>query len=179
MSVANTLYSGSAAIGEVKATITLVVGIIITCSMMASAIYSITSVPIRTSDIQAEVTESNCKQVIKQFKGKEHSSSECLTKVKYIVDNQEYISDVNTNAQAFNQGEKINLKYNPKNPRDISYNEASLNTMGWILSGVAFLFLGIISIYYYLINRFKPLAALEGAATSIDLAKGFSNRIFS
>lgn len=179
-SVVNTLYSGSAAIGEVKATITLVVTLIITCSMMASAIYSITSVPERTADVQAEVTESVCTQIRRQLKdGKEEKSAQCMTDVRYTIADKVYTAKVSTNSSAFNQGEKINIKYNPKNPIDISYNEVPLSTVGWILSGVGFLLLCIVSIYYYLINRFKPLAALEGASTSIDLAKGFTRKIFN
>ena len=179
-SVIDTLYTGSATIGKVKATISLVIVIIITLSMIASAIYSILSIPERTSKVQAEVSESKCTQITRQLKdGKQTTSSECMTGVKYYVNDKQYTSKVNTNTSGFNQGDKINIKYNPKNPTDISYNEIPLNTFGWVLSGIACLLLSITSIYYYFINKYKPLAALDGAFTSIDLAKGITKKILN
>jgi hypothetical protein len=169
-SVADSLYSGTAAIGEIKATITLVVGIVIVFSMSSSAIYSIVSTPTRSKDTQASVLDSECKQIVTQLNnGKTNTSSECTTGVKYNIDNKDYNQKVITGGTLFRKDDKINIKYNPDNPTDVSYNETSQRTMGFILSCVAILILICIILYYYLITTYKPLAALEGASTTYNM----------
>jgi hypothetical protein len=176
MAVVDTLYSGSAAIGEIKAKVTLVVGIIIVISLCLSGLYLVRSTPSRSEETKASVVDSECKQIVKQLDNKTSTSSECIIGVKYNVDTKEYINKVVTGGEIFKQGEKITIKYNPNNPSDISYNETSQRTIGFYFSAVAIIVLIFVGLYYYFIHKYKPLAALEGASTSINFAKNMFDR---
>lgn len=176
MSVAESLYSGSAAIGKVKATISLVVGIIITVCLSSAGSYIIVSTPSRSSETKASVVDSECKQFVRQMNNKSSTSTECTTGVNYNVDNKKYNNKVKTDGTLFKQGEKINIKYNPNNPNDISYNEMSNKKLGFILIGIGIILVILVVIYYYLITTYKPLAALEGASTTYDFAKNMFSR---
>lgn len=171
-SVAESLYSGAATVGEIKANVTLVVFVIIVVVMSSSAIYLIISPPQRSNDAEAIVVDSECKQVSTTLEnGKTSLSSECTTGVKYTIDNKEYNNKVATQETLFKRDDKINIKYDPKNPNNISYNEMSPKSVGYILCSVAIIILLIVMIYYYFINKYKPLAALEGASTTFSFAK--------
>lgn len=178
-SVLSSAYSGAASIGEAKATISVVVGAIIVLGLSVSASFSIMSKPTRTGEVQAEVIDSTCTEtVFETSDGKKNTSQNCLSNVNYTINDQMYTSKVNTSPHNFKKGDKILVKYNPSNPIDISYGETSLSTVGWILCGVAVCIAVVVAIYYYAVTRFKPLAAYEGASTSIDLAQGLAGKIF-
>lgn len=177
-SVLSSAYSGAASIGEAKATLSVVVGAVVVLGLIVSASFSIMSKPSRTNKVEAEVIDSICTQVTTKGDGKTYTHPDCVSTVKYVVNDNIYTANVNTGTEKLIEGAKTTIKYNPSNPIDISYNEPSMNMIGWILSGVALCIALGIGIYYYAVTRFKPLAAYEGASTSINLAKGLANKIF-
>jgi len=178
-SVLSSAYSGAATIGEAKATISVVVGAVLVLGLIVSASFSIMSKPTRTGEVQAEVINFTCTETVFETQdGKKNTSQNCVSNVSYTINNQKYTSNVNTSPHRFEKGAKITIKYDPSNPIDISYGETSMSTIGWILSGVAVCIAVCIAIYYYAVTRYKPLAAYEGASTSIDLAKGLAGKIF-
>lgn len=61
---------------------------------------------------------------------------------------------------------------------DVSYNEMPLSRLGWILLCVAVVIGFLIVTYNHLVRTYKPIAAYEGATTSIDLSKNLYGRLF-
>lgn len=179
--VADSVYSGAATIGQAKAAVAGVLGGILVIALIISAGFSIMSTPTRTAQATATVTESGsvCQEVTRKGPdGKPNTISECTTPIQYTVGNQVYNSRISTMSQTFKAGDTLQINYNPQNPLDMSYNELPLSTLGWILSGIAIVLSLLIVGYNYLVRTYKPIAAYEGAATSIDLTKNLYNRIF-
>jgi uncharacterized BrkB/YihY/UPF0761 family membrane protein len=50
-------------------------------------------------------------------------------------------------------------------------NTMSNTTVGFILSCAGVIVVSIVVLYYYALNKYKPLAALQGASTTVNLAK--------
>lgn len=161
------IYSGSAAIGNIRATLTLIVGVIIAICFSSVGVWSISYPSSRTEKVTASVENSTCTQVTD---GKKQALSQCVTDIKYNVNNKEYKSTLTTGTQ-FQKNQNIDIQYNPNEPNDISYNETSNKYIGFILSCIGFIILCVVVLYYYLIQTYKPLAAIEGARTTVDFAK--------
>lgn len=173
MSAVETIYSGAATIGEIKSVVYLIVGLCLTLCLSMSASFSIMYKSPRTAETQANVVDdSDCKEhTTKTSDGKTHTNTQCLTNIKYNIANQTLTKNIPTGSQSLRSGNTITIKYNPSDFNDVSYNEMPLSTVGWIVSGVAICIALFVMIYYYLINQYKPLAALEGANTSINIVK--------
>lgn len=178
-SFTSSLYSGSASIGQIKANVSVVIGGFMVIASLISASSSIMSKPTRTATIDATVVESRCKQTNStNSEGKTVTLLECMTLVEYTVGNKLYVGELSTLSNSYNKGEKITIQYNPSNPQDISYKEISMRYVGFGLSSIAICMGVFLALYYYLIMRFKPLAAYEGASTSIGMAKGLADKLF-
>lgn len=139
------------------------------------------SKPTRTAQATATVTEAGgvCQQVAqKDANGKTTIQVQCLTPIQYTVGNKVFNLKVSTGSQNFKTGDTLQIKYNPENPVDVSYNEVPLSSLGWSLLVIALVFGIFIFAYNYLVSTYKPIAAYEGATTSIDLTKNLYNRIF-
>jgi uncharacterized BrkB/YihY/UPF0761 family membrane protein len=50
-------------------------------------------------------------------------------------------------------------------------NTMSNTTVGFIFSCVGVIVVSIVVLYYYALNTYKPLAALQGASTTVNIAK--------
>lgn len=156
------IYSGSAAIGNLRASITLIIGVIIAFCLSILGTSVMTSTSNRSSTTKAVVEDSTCIQ--------NNQTQICTTNVKYNVDNKEYKQQVNTHDTKLNNNDTIDIQYDPTNPNDISYKESNM-FMGSMFSFIGLIILCIVVLYYYVIRTYKPLAAIEGARTTVDIAK--------
>ena len=164
------IYSGSAEIGNIQATITLVIGIII--ALCSSSIGSYIAVIQENPEPVKAIVErdSICTQ--------QNDQIHCVTDIKYTVNNKEYKQPVGTQNKQFKTNDTIDIQYKPSNPTDISYktdNVLSPKLYGTLIICAGAIILSIVILYFYLIRKYKPLAALQGAKTTIDVAKGIFN----
>lgn len=74
--------------------------------------------------------------------------------VKYTVDGKEYVSSL-YNVSKYNIGDKINIYYNPEDPSKITQTKSLLFPLAFIITGIASLVGGIISIINFVKKQRK------------------------
>ena len=157
----NTIYSGAAEIGKVKATLGLIIGSIIVLVMMLISYFLITSKDVYKATIKSTVSSSTCSADTKGNKS-------CTVGVNYTVNNKAYTGTVNSNV-AYDVGDSLVVKYNPDNPNDVTANTMSQNTIGYLMSAGSVVVGVIIVVYYVMVSKSKAFAALSGAEATMDL----------
>jgi hypothetical protein len=169
------LYSDVASLGQLTSKFRLIATVIMFCILVGSAYFMYTSPKSpRTQEVEAIVLEpSNC-----ITNNKDGSCEMSNTKVSYNVNNVNYNKMVTAYQGSFKIGDKIVIHYNPENPNDISYRETDTQSMAMYISGIATLILLGTAIWYYLVQRYKPVAAFEGVNTTIDATNYLTDKIF-
>lgn len=169
------LYSDIASFGQLTSKFRLIVTVLVFCILVGSAycMYTSPKSP-RTQNIEAIVIEPS----VCNIKNKDGSCVTSNTKVSYNVNSKDYNNSVSAYQENFKTGDKIIIQYNPDNPNDISYKEPDTQSMGMTISGIATVILLGTIIWYYLVQRYKPVAAFEGVNTAIDVTNYLTDKIF-
>ena len=150
--IGKTLYSGSAAVGTIYTTISLITGIIVAVIMI---IVGVSIVKKRLKSVSGKATsDSTCSTVI--------SDTTCTTPVTYTVDDKTYTSvPIDTGTAVYNSGADVTVYYSPSTPDNPGINPVP-TTMGWMLIVFAILIILGVSLNYYFSRKSKTFAAFLG-----------------
>jgi uncharacterized membrane protein len=150
--IGEALYSGSASVGTITTTISLIMGIIIAIIMI---IIGVIIVKKRLKSVSGTATsDSICSTVEKD--------TNCSTEVTYTVAGKTYTSQpIDTGTAKFNNGEKVTVYYSASTPDKPVINPVPV-TMGWMLIVFAILIILVVSLNYYFARKSKAYAAVTG-----------------
>jgi hypothetical protein len=168
--MAQEIYSGTASFGVIMSDLKAVFGVIIGIILISVGIYLIVKKVKRTSTVNATIANVNCVQTKQSNNDVEYS---CKFDATYIIDGQtitKNLSSLPINEELV-EGSTITLYYDPNNQTDISTDSGNFHIIGWLC--IAFGLLISISgvVWAYLANKYKPVAAVSGAITGIEMLK--------
>lgn len=159
--VGTQLYDGAAEVGKFMAVVGLIICGVIAFILVLVAIYLFATPSNYTSQVEGKITKASCSSGSK-------GSTECVTEVEYDVNGTKYTSNVNTSKRVI-EGQNITLVYNPVDPKDAKQKGLSRIAVAWILIGIAVFIMLLSALHYYLVNRFKFLAAASGVGQGVSL----------
>jgi hypothetical protein len=106
-------------------------------------------------------------------------SSSCTLTLSYSVNEEKMSTNITANG-VYNIGQNINIKYNSKNPHNITLDTISSSFIAWmfIIFGI-FVIIGS-SIWFYFVQTNETIAAASGVGEIAGIAKsGFNNNDFN
>jgi hypothetical protein len=112
---------------------------------------------------------TDCQPVATDNKG--NTLYKCMVVGTFNVNNVQYgIFDiVNASTAVLKPGDSIKIDYNPSNPNDSVISEFTSKQLGVISIVIGVIILIVVWLHVYLVNRFKLLAAGQGAETLFRL----------
>lgn len=169
--IGEALYDDASSLGRFWSYIIFGFIIFIAVIMLFAGISKSMSNSVYTENVLATVNNTNCSPV----KSPPSSSSteshiinyKCNVGVKYEVDGKSYEipSVIVQDQNIINQGQKIPLYYNPKNPNDvstISRSQEKQSGAGLILASI--IMIAFASLFLWMVHKFKFLAAVQGGS---------------
>lgn len=170
------VYEGSATLGEISATIGLVIAVVISLALIVIASWML----INNKDgnyetIEATITEPNCdytpKETIDKNNNKQVSPSyTCGMKVSYNYGGKDRTGTINTTSSSkYTQGQKIKIDVNKNNPDDISMPGMSTSMIASIMCCIGITIAGCAGVNYWLTRKSEVYAAAQGAKTVWDI----------
>jgi hypothetical protein len=113
--------------GKLASSIYMIGGVIIAIAFIAFGYYMYSKKD-SMNEVQATITEVQCSYNYDTKRRRNVAS--CVLLVKYMVNNAEYTSRVQTQEEQHYKDEKITIKYDTNNPRKVSYKQLSNNQTG-------------------------------------------------
>lgn len=168
-SVGDQIYSGVATVGVVMSTVKAIFGSIIGIILLIVGIILVTKKSVRTEKVFATI-----KKIIKcnQINDNKKISYSCTFTASYIINDKEYTNTfTSTGNIEKTENETITLYYNPNNLNDISIDSDNLHILGWILIVSSILLISILITWAYIAHKYKPIAALSGTVSGIEMVK--------
>jgi hypothetical protein len=162
-SVLSEVYDGAATFGQFMALLALIVGSIVSSILLLVSLYLLTRTSNYKSTSATVVSVTSCSNVSSSSYEKNQESIQCQVAFKYTVDSKEYTNTITTGPQ--NVGSTVTLRYDVKNPNNVTNNLISKDILGWILFGFAILIIAGVSLNYYIAQRFKFAAAGNGVTS--------------
>lgn len=142
--------------------------IILIC-FVAVAFYMYTKKEQELIKTNALITERNCNIYFTFENGKNVQHTSCLIKVKYTVDNKEYINNFETSDSSIVTNQTIVIEYAKNDPNIIYYQYMHTKKLGMILFGISGCILIFIIIHLILLNvsdwykRLQCISMIAGA----------------
>lgn len=160
-SVLSEVYDGAATFGQFMALLALIVGSIVSSILLLVSLYLLTRTSNYKSTSATVVSVTSCSNVSSSSSYENNKELiQCQVAFKYTVDSKEYTNTITTGPQ--NVGSTVTLRYDVKNPNNVTNNLISKGILGWILFGFAILIIAGVSLNYYIAQRFKFAAAGNG-----------------
>ncbi len=159
--VGNDVYNGLATFGRFVAILGTILGILIGIVLIIFGIINVARPGARMNVIKAKVTSATCVNTT-------NSGTTCTLGVEYVVNNAKLNGTIQTTQGIYNVGQIIEILYDPANPANISQKQISRLSLGILLIVVGSFIILLCSLYYYLVLRFKILAAAVGTSTIIS-----------
>lgn len=169
-SIAESVYSGAATVGKIQATMGLIVGGIVAICMCIVGFFLVRSEDKLTEKTKAIVQNAKCTETIVYEKNKNRTTYDCNLEVAYIVNNVPYVEFVKTTTK-YNTGESLEISYNPTNPKEIAVDHIPPKVLGVGSSVVAIIIILSVGLHFYFAKKYEPYAAVQGAMTTVDIAK--------
>ena len=163
-SVLSEVYDGAATFGQFMALLALIVGSIVSSILLLVSLYLLTRTSNYKSTSATVVSVTSCSNVSSSSSYENNKELvQCQVAFKYTVDSKEYTNTITTGPQ--NVGSTVTLRYDVKNPNNVTNNLISKGILGWILFGFAILIIAGVSLNYYIAQRFKFAAAGNGVTS--------------
>jgi hypothetical protein len=165
------LYSGEATFGRINAIIS---AIVITVICIVMIIIGITLLVHKSHLKKIEGTctgDSQCKKSTNcDDKNNCHTAYSCTTPVQYTVNGKVYMKSLSTGDSSYKKGDPITFYYEPSDPSVIESSPVP-TWMGWLLIGLAILFLFAAWSWVYVTRKSKLAAAVGGTAATVGIFK--------
>ena len=162
------VIDGAAAFGRFMALVSLIIGGVISLVLFCIGLYLLLSKGKYTEVIEGTVTKSECKSYTNTTGKNTTQGVTCALEVQYVIGNNKYTLPLTT-SNTYQVNQKIQLVYNPADPRDAKEKVLSRAIWGWILIGIAVFIILAASLHYYLVNRFKVAAAAAGIGQGVGM----------
>lgn len=163
-SVLSEVYDGAATFGQFMALLALIVGSIVSSILLLVSLYLLTRTSNYKSTSATVVSVTSCSNVSSSSSYENNKELiQCQVAFKYTVDSKEYTNTITTGPQ--NVGSTVTLRYDVKNPNNVTNNLISKGILGWIFFGFAILIIAGVSLNYYIAQRFKFAAAGNGVTS--------------
>ena len=160
--ILKTVYDDTASVGRIMSWVNLVVGFFIGFILIVIGIVVLRNKsPTYDGKVNAKITKVECT-------GSGNNSS-CTLTVTYDVNGKSYTVNTLKNG-VYNVGQTINIKYNSSNPQDITTDAMSNTAIGWILIGVGIIIIISVSVWTYIVQKNKTIAAASGVGNIVGVA---------
>lgn len=166
-----TVFEGAVAYGRIKATIMLIVGVLVSLAMIYFGFKLRNSVDVFSGNVQAFVVKPDCKSNITVINNRTSTVINCILDIKYTVDGKEYNAQINTGGKIYNVNEPINIRYQPSNPANITTNIPNKTIGNYLIIGsMVVLLLSFIT--WFITYKSKYGAVLVTASDTRDVLFG-------
>lgn len=166
-----TVFEGAVTYGRIKATIMLIVGILITLGMLYFGFKLKNSTDVFSGNVQAFVVKPDCRSNISVINNRTSTSISCILDLKYTIDGKEYTAQINTGGKIYNVNEPINIRYDPSNPTNITTNLPNKTIGNYLIIGALVLLL-LSFITWFITYKSKYGAVLVTAQDTRDVLFG-------
>ena len=169
--MAQDIYSGTATFGVIMSDLKAVFGVIIGIIFIAVGIYLIVKKVKRTATVDAVITNVICKQTVQQSNNDVEYS--CTFDATYTIDGKSTTKNLSSlpSLEKLVDGATITLYYDPNNNTDISTESGNYHFFGWMFIGLGLLVSISGVVWAYLANKYKPIAAVSGAVSGIEMLR--------
>lgn len=168
----NEIYEGAAVGGRAMSLISAVTASVISIGFIAFGIYLIVHHPVYTEGPVTgtlTVLPNACVATITNG----NSSSSCTFDVKYTTKDGVNLTKGMTKKGSYTNGQTVDVYYNPNNHSDIMIeNNDNTTIFGWIMIIIAVIVVIGAWLWVWLTNKYKFLAAAEGASTAVNMFRG-------
>jgi hypothetical protein len=151
-------YKTSATIGRLIALLSLIIGLVIGIIMIIVGIVLLVKKGKYTEKTTAIIKSSSCQGI------------QCSTVVEFTVQDKIVEATVST-IKPYNRGESMSILYNKNNYKDVAIKTNSKKFAGWLLMIIGFILILGVSVYYYIVQKFKVVAAVTGVGNMINFIK--------
>lgn len=151
------VFEAAVTYGKIKATIMLIVGILITLALLYFGFKLRNSVDVFSGNVQALVVKPDCKSNTTVVNNQTSTNISCILDIKYTIDGKEYEAKLNTSGKVYNINEPINIRYQPSNPTNITTNPPNKTIGNYLIIG-AFIIL-LLSFITWFITYKSPVGA--------------------
>lgn len=177
-SAVDTIYSGAADIGQVYSTISLISGIVVGILLCSIAIFFFKQKNPRTQKTMATINNVNCSSYETIVNNQKQIAQTCNLEISYTVNGTLYNTNLTSNTK-YSVGNSITIEYDPYNPNDVGIPSFFTLRIFGILSSIIALSICIsVVLNYTFSKKYKVYAATQGAFTTVDIAKGLTQRLF-
>lgn len=161
----DTVYTGLATFGRIRVIIMTVILSLISMALLIGGVYMTIS---KKNYASATAVLSNVQCSPPNSQGQIN----CNFTVTYTVDGKTFSKSISQmNSNPLTDGSVIDIFYNPQNPSEIYIGDYAPSKTGWILI-ISAIALGLLTaLIYFLTMKYKPFAAVEGAAGVVDLLR--------
>ena len=160
-SAINSVIESTATIGKVTTSITFIISIIIGIILIICAI--VIGNKQQKPFINAQILLAKCDSYNRIINNRNEIRYSCLLKLKYTINNIEYLSDISTESNRFyNPNTFIEIEYDEKNPNIASIKSLDNSTQSYISIGIAVVIIGFAWFNFYLTNKSKAWASVQG-----------------
>ena len=158
----NDAYDATASVGRIMSWVNLLVGIFI------GIIFITIGIVVLRNKSQTYNGKTNAKITKVECTGSGKNSS-CTLTVKYDVNGKSYSVNILKDG-VYNVDQTISIKYNLSNPQDITTETVSNTTIGWILIGLGLIIIIGVSVWTYVVQKNKTVAAASGVGNIVGIA---------
>ena len=158
------VYNGAATVGQFMAKVGMIICCIFGGLLIILGIFFCFLKNSRSGKVIGTVQSSSCTTSTAQ-----PSTTTCSINIQYIVGGKT-LTTTQTTVKTYNKGDQISLGYNPNNPSDVVIGNLSSWILGLIFIVFGLIIIGVGWLNYYLVNRFKFLAAFSGAENVVNVA---------
>ena len=163
-STINSVIDDTATLGKITTSISFIISIIIGIILIICAI--VIGNKQQKPFINAEILSAKCDSYNKIINNRNEIRYSCILKLKYTINNIEYLRDISTESNRFyNPNTFIEIEYDEKNPNLASIKGLDNSTQSYISIGIAVLIIGIAWLNFYLTNKSKAYASIQGFST--------------
>ena len=155
--IGTTLFSGSATVGTIYATISLITGIIVGVIMIAFGIGILLHRSHLKSVSGTVKSDSTCTS---SGAGKD-TTTLCSTTITYKIDGKSYNEPADSGIKKYKSGDNLTVYYSPSTPANPELSPVP-KAIGWGLIAFAILIVSGASINYYFVTKSKAYAAVVG-----------------
>ena len=169
--MAQDIYSGTASFGVIMSDLKAVFGVIIGIIFIAVGIYLIVKKVKRTATVDAVITTVKCTQI--NEKSNNDVEYSCKFDATYTIDGKSMTKNLSSlpSLQELVEGSTITLYYDPNHNTDISTDSGNYHLFGWLFIGLGLLVSISGVVWAYLANKYKPIAAVSGAVSGIEMLR--------
>lgn len=168
----STLYDGSASLGQFRASLGLVVAVILAIIVLLAGTYVLFyNDDNKYLTVEGRVLKSDCNPYTTyDAESRPRESYKCNLIISYQVDGETHsYSTFSRSGEGYVTNEPVSLWVDRDDHSQVMMAGTKNSTIAWIAIGGAAVVLAIAYLNYYLTHRYKIYASGQGAKTIVDI----------